>query len=116
MHPQGALWPMTMKKRRTKKGPDEPAPSLRDGGRRRTMRRTWMGDRSLSLCGGGICWGLGLPWLPEEAPQTARSGLESLEEPEEVVEKEEDQTLHRAHRFHILPLHRRAVSPGHPQP
>ncbi len=104
------------RRRRKKRGPDEPAPSLHDGGRRRTMKRTWMGDRSLSLCGGGFCWGLGLPWRPEEAPQRARSGLETQEEPEEVVEKGEGQKHHRVHRFHIRPLRRRAASPGRPPP
>lgn len=118
MHPQGALWPMMMmrKRRRRKRGPDEPAPSLHDGGRSRMMRRKWMGDRSLSLCGGGFCWGLGLLWPPEEAPQRARSGLETLEELEEAVEEKEDVKRRRVRRFRTRPLRTRAESPGRPQP
>lgn len=80
------------------------------------MRRTWMGDRSLSLCGGGFCWVLVLPWLPEGAPQRARSGRETPEEPQEVVEKEEDRRHCRVRRSHIQPPHRRAVPPGRPPP
>lgn len=69
MHHQGALWPMMMKRKR-RRAPDGRAPSLRDGGRMR--RRTWMGDRSLSLCDGGSYSGLGPPQHREEAPQTTR--------------------------------------------
>lgn len=118
MHPQGALWPMMMMRRRRRKrrGPDEPTLSLHDGGRSRMKRRKWMGDRSLSLCGGGFCWGLGLLWPPEEAPRRARSGLETPEEPEEAVVEKEDVKYRRVHRFHTQPLHMRAESPGRPPP
>lgn len=79
------------------------------------MRRRWMGDRSLSLCGGGFCWGLGLLWPPEEAPQRAQWGLVTPELVEEA-EKEEDRKHRRVRHFHIQPPHRREVSPGHPPP
>lgn len=118
MHPQGALEPTTTKKRRRRKkrAPDEPALSLRDGGRRRMRRRRWKGGRSLSLCGGEICRSRGLLWPPEEAPRTGRWELETPVELEAVEETEEDQKHHRVHCFHIRPLHKTAVSPGHPPP
>lgn len=121
MHPQGALWPMTknrMMRRRKKrtKGPGEPALSLHDGGRSRMMRRKWTGDRSLSLCGAGSGWNLGLRWPPEETPRRARWGLVTLKKVEEVTEKEEDPTGRTVHHSRIPPLHMREGSPGHPPP
>lgn len=115
MHPQGALEPMARKRRR--RGPDEPAPSPRDGGRRRTRRTTtWTGGRSLSLCCGVFCRRRGPPWLPEGDPRRARSGPETPPEPKEEAEKEEDRKRQRVHRFRTQPLRRRAVPPGRPRP
>lgn len=75
-----------------------------------------MGDRNLSLCGGGFYWDLGLQWLPEEGPLRARLEPEILEALQEVVEKEEDLKLHTVHCSRIQPLHRRAASPARPPP
>lgn len=116
MHPQGALWPMMMKRgMKRRKEPDEPALSLHGGGSRK-RRRMWMGDRNLSLCGGGFYWDLGLQWLPEEDPLRARLEPEIPEAPQEVVEKEEDLKLHTVHCSRIQPLHKRAASPARPPP